>query len=279
MSRVDDIKKELQGKKGLISLVKSGPLPFPSPDNMISRTHRHFKDRFSFDDPDWALGKLMEIEYEVYKEIQSEWLDEFWGCAASMVARHQDRFPVLHSIFDDYNEGGRRIGSDEMMIGMVVGQSMSQSGRTRAGHSLMEHIGWLLEKKGILKGEHFQREVPMGSVRLDFLFPNKEHFERDRSSCITCAAMTTMNDRYRLALQQLQENTFQRVLTAIGSSNFSERLGPGSLTQSKLDAVRKKGAKVVVIGPALDSFNDEDPVMSYSDWFDEVARLKGIWLS
>lgn len=284
MALIDKLKLELQGNNGLVKKLKDSTLPFPEPELMIQRTQSEFENQYnSLEDPimkrwpDKALSKLLLLEFETYKKLQEEWLDNFWKHAKDALIVHEWDYPVLRSILLSEDENRSNLTSKQLLIGVILGQTMSQSGRTRAGYSLMEHISWLLRKNGFELDTHFKREEQVDSVKLDFIFPNASYFRKEPNSTVTCAAMTTMNDRYRLALQQLREGTFQRILTGIGSQNYGKALGPSSLTKAKLEEVKKKGAKVVVLANIRDQLEPEDPVMTYKEWFEELNKLKPFW--
>jgi hypothetical protein len=282
MALIDDLKSELQGKEGLIQKLKDTTLPFPEPVMMIEGAQEEFeKLTYKIDDPDKALSRLLVLEFETYKKLQQEWLDGFWQHAKTTLEDSGKKYPVLKSIFSEDGDkspiSGSSIDSKQLLIGVILGQSMSQSGRTRAGFSLMEHISWLLSKHGFKLDVHFKREEQVDSVKLDFIFPNAQYYSKEPNSTVTCAAMTTMNDRYRLAIQQLRDGTFQRILTGIGSENYGKALGPGSLSKAKLNDVKKKGAKVVVLKSVKDAFSNNDPVMTYTEWFKELEKLKPFW--
>ena len=278
MALIDNLKPELQGKKGLIQKLKDTTLPFPDPDIMIQMTQSEFERRqYNIEDPDAALSILLVLEFETYKKLQEEWLDNFWSHAKRALADCEDEYPELCSVILDEDENNSNPSAKQLLIGVILGQTMSQSGRTRAGFSLMEHISWLLTKNGFELNTHFKREEQVEGVKLDFIFPNASYFSKEPNSTVTCAAMTTMNDRYRLALQQLRDGTFQRILTGIGSKNYGKALGPGSLTKAKLSEVKKKGAKVVILSNVRSEFNDNDPVMTYKEWFEELNKIKPFW--
>ena len=97
-------------------------------------------------------------------------------------------------------------------------------------------------------------------------------------NCLVASCQTTVNDRFRLGFAQAPDNTKIRIATAIGCPNFSEKLGPDSLTEEKLREAQEQNAKFVVLEPAYDNRLQNDiNVITYDDWFTELNQMKNLW--
>ena len=126
--------------------------------------------------------------------------------------------------------------------------SLAQGRRTRAGGSLESHLEFLLKKSGFQLGTEFGTQVEIGGrnkVRLDLLFPaDPTQLDMNPNVVVTCACMTTVNDRVRLAIQQLQPNTFRRVPTAHGAIQFDGQI---KNLKGRLDYATSNGFRFVVL--------------------------------
>ena len=84
--------------------------------------------------------------------------------------------------------------------------------------------------------------------------------------------MTTINDRYRLALQQLQPNTNRKVLTALGASAYASQVR--KLSRNILQDFHNNQVKVVVLESAVSQLDDEfGTIQTYTEWFEELRIL------
>ena len=162
---------------------------------------------------------------------------------------------------------------DEVAMAIVALEgSISQGRRSRAGGSLMEQLEFVLNLHNFVIEKYFKREQKVDGkqpTKLDYVFPNTEFMVSSANQSVTCANMTTINDRYRLALQQLQPNTNRKVLTALGASAYSSQVS--KLSSNILQEFHNNQVKVVVLENAISQLNDElGTVQSYTKWFNEL---------
>ena len=83
--------------------------------------------------------------------------------------------------------------------------------------------------------------------------------------------MTTVNDRVRLAIQQLQPHTLRRVPTAHGAVQFD---GQMKNLRGRLDYATTNGFRFVVLPDVISKFNNHATLMSYEEWFNELDSLR-----
>ena len=101
---------------------------------------------------------------------------------------------------------------------------------------------------------------------------------KNANQSVTCANMTTINDRYRIALQQLQPNTNRKVLTALGAHAYSSQIS--KLSHDILEEFHNNQVKVVVLENAMEQLQLNDStgtLQSYEEWFEELKILSDFW--
>ena len=99
---------------------------------------------------------------------------------------------------------------------------------------------------------------------------------QNANQAVTCANMTTINDRYRLALQQLQPNTNRKVLTALGAYAYKTQVS--KLSTNILQEFNNNQIKVVVLENAIKLLDDTTgTAQTYTQWFEELKILSTFW--
>jgi len=277
-----EIKDELQGDNGLIKLIRKRYLP--NTVVMSQLAQKKFEETINdFSNTDFALDSLLKIEYDTYLEKQRDITDKFIEYADSEASSTD--FPSIRKVIDSYkNDSSTKIDSTKILTGIVnisvaLADSNRQSRVSRSGSSLMHHISYLLEKNGFVFKKDFQREFVLKSgCKLDFFFPDFATYNQEPKNCCAVACQTTSNDRFRLTFAQMPHDTRNRACTAIGCSNFGLKLGPSSLTDTKLIESKKNGVKFVILASALNArLISSNSVISYQEWFDELKSIKHFW--
>lgn len=276
------LKKELQGDKGLIKIIRKSYMPDTS--SMSKLAQDVFEESSTnFSNIDYALEKLLKIEYDLFIIKQNEIINRFIEFADKVTSKTE--FPNVRRIIDDYkNAALADVDKTSILSGIInisinLADSNRQSRVSRSGSSLMHHISFLLEKNNFEYKKDYQREFVLKTgCKLDFFFPNLETYNFEPKNCCAVACQTTSNDRFRLTFAQMPSDTRNRACTAIGSSNFGDKLGPQSLTQNKLDEAKQNGVKFVILHNAIDKrLRDSKTVISYQDWFDELTSIRTFW--
>lgn len=278
----NEVKKELQGSKGLIKKIRSIYIPDTIKMSEIAQYNYEIEYN-SFDNIDFALDKLLFLEYDIYLEKQKKVIESFVEYADSQTTVLD--YPITRSIIDEYK---RRISNGEnptivldgiTKIIIALADSNRQSRVSRSGSSLMHHISYLLIKNDFIFKEDFQREyVLKEGCKLDFFFPSIGVYNSEPKNCCSVACQTTSNDRFRLTFAQMPSDTRNRACTAIGNSNFGDKLGPDSLSDNKLEEAKKNGVKFVIFEHAIDErLRSSQAVMSYNEWFSELKAIKQFW--
>lgn len=276
------INKELQGDKGLIKIIRKRHLPqtvamAELAQNEFERTINNFKNI------DFALDKLLMLEYEIFLKKQKEITEKFIEYADKEA--DSSVFPNVRKIIDEYKNSSLLQSEPTTILSGIVNVIVSladsnrQSRVSRSGSSLMNHISYLLIKKGFIFQKDYQREfVLKKGCKLDFFFPNLNIYNEEPKNCCAVACQTTSNDRFRLTFAQMPNDTRNRACTAIGNSNFGEKLGPSSLTDNKLEEAKSNGVKFVIFSNAIDErLKNSKTVISYQEWFEELEMIKRFW--
>lgn len=276
------IKGELQGSTGLIKRIRNEFIPTTDEMSKLAQDALE-KHNVPLKDIDEKLDWLLTKEYQVYLSKQGELIDRFIELADEY--SKDDSFPETRKIIDDFkkkvklsdNPAAELDGVIRLII--TLADSNRQSRVSRAGSGLMHHISYLLMKEGFEFQKDYQREYVLKTgCKLDFFFPDVEMYHIEPKNCVAVACQTTSNDRFRLTFAQMPNDTRNRACTAIGNSNFGDKLGPASLTDTKLEEAKKEGVKFVVIGSAIDArLRNSNTVISYQEWFDELKMLKPFW--
>lgn len=279
---LNQIKSELQGGSGLIKRIRKEFLPNTIEMSQLAQQECEGAI-FTGSTIDEKLDWLLTREYQIFLKKQEELVNRFIELADEY--SRDESYPVTRKIIAEFKSRVPQAANPttelEGIIGLVISlaDSNRQSRVSRSGSSLMHHISYLLNKEGFLLGVDYQREFVLNSgCLLDFFFPNHTIYQIEPKNCVSVACQTTSNDRFRLTFAQMPENTRNRACTAIGNSNFGEKLGPASLTEGKLEEAKKEGVKFVIIGTAIDQrLKASKAVMSYQEWFDELNLLKPFW--
>lgn len=282
---LDDFKNAIQGNKG--GIFKHLTL-IPPPSVIIAETQQQFLTHSGLADStnvDEQLAWLLDVEYEKYQYYQSKVYTNFLGQMSSWVETNPGKHPCLDDLVERLNsqidgESMLDVIPDEVAMAIVALEgSISQGRRSRAGGSLMEQLEFVLNLHNFVIDTHFKREQKVEGkqpTKLDYVFPNTEFMISNANQSVTCANMTTINDRYRLALQQLQPNTNRKVLTALGASAYSSQVS--KLSSNILQEFHNNQVKVVVLENAISQLNDElGTVQSYTEWFQELRILSNFW--
>lgn len=284
MPSFEEIKAQMQGNRGLIKQIRSRYIP--STVEMANLAQAEFeRQEIGLDDLDEALNQLLMIEYGIYLDRQDQINTGFIRLADEIATT--DNYPHIRTSIDNYKQNIERgdqpthVLDDIVKIITALADSNRQSRVSRAGSSLMEHIAYLLIKKGFVFQTDFQREYQLGvGCIVDFFFPNVETYRASPENCFSVACQTTSNDRFRLSIAQMPQiaNTRNRACTAIGCSNFGRNLGPSSLTNEKLAEAARNNVKFVIIGSAIDDrLRASKTVISYEQWFTELEHIKQLW--
>jgi len=163
----------------------------------------------------------------------------------------------------------RRIVSERLKSGFMSGDSADVDGfigfslsvqnrrKSRAGHSLENHVKALFDARGL----KFERQaVTEGKSRPDFLFPgHKEYhnkaFKTERLTML--ASKSTLKDRWRQVLDEADRITHKHLLT------FEP-----SISESQTDAMKNRNLQLVIPKALHTTYKDTQQM-----WLMDVAQF------
>ena len=272
MAVLEDWKAEVIGKYG--GILNHIDVGIESPTTIREQVQSDFAmENWKDCTIDDKLKWLLEEEYKVYLKQSSRAGPNFLKNSAIFVSKNPGKYPLIESLFPVVE-----VTPDVWTVLSLLESSLAQGRRARAGGSLESHLEFLLTDSGFKKEVEFstQKEIEgLNQVRLDFLFPADSSYLRSNPNVtVTCACMTTVNDRVRLAIQQLQPNTYRRVPTAHGAKQFESQM---KNLKGRLDYATKNQFRFVVLPDAVSYFDNHDTLMTYQEWFDELRNLRNSW--
>lgn len=219
MSNWHAIKREMQGSDGFVAWVRQQIIP--SGEQLALEAREKVIDtRWNGVEPqnealrettvDEFFCNLLDTEYEIYLQYEEKCIAEAIRLALNN-AQVLQKYPhiaqmlqmALQMIENQTEEPIQRLSELASLLRpfyMLFEQSLSQGRRTRAGGSPQTHFEYLLRLLGY-SGEFETQTVLNGKV--DFLFPNREAWKRDRQRCIIVSVKRSLRERYKQVFEEL----------------------------------------------------------------------------
>jgi hypothetical protein len=270
MGRADWKDAIQKSRGGIMRYVGTG---IATPDIIRNQVHQEFPaNTFGMDLND-KMQWLLEREFVIYEEQSSNAGPIFLRNMESHLLNNPGSYPILQAIIPITG-----VTQEVWSVLSVLEESLAQGRKTRAGASLEKHIEFLLGQEGFVLNTDFAVQQPIqgqAPVVLDFLFPsNPNTLNLNPNVCVTCACMTSVNDRARIALAQVQANTLRRVPTALGAAQFDSQL---SNLGGRLETATRNQYRYVVLPSVVAHYNNHPSLMTYQEWFEELAQLQPLW--
>ena len=136
------------------------------------------------------LRRLLEIEFELYKEFEKK-------CAIEIFeeAFKQKIFEIPK---DDFQKGFSDFFYIHYNDFWNVFLSISQSRKTRAGGSFERHLKYLFSRLNY----PYDTQTQLNG-RVDYLFPSEEVFKKNRTACLIISVKRTLRERWRQVVGEL----------------------------------------------------------------------------
>lgn len=258
----------------------------PPPKEIRARARDVLKSPAGSDDFDTELRQILEEEYRIYKQVTNDLGLRFLRYVVDFCSENPGKYPnldrVAEKLLSNEQEDSKLIEIiDEELVTTIRHFSFAfrQGGKTRAGQSLESAIEFLLGKRGFRKGVHFDVQIDISGddeVDMDFIFPaDPEYWQVNPGFTVTTACMTSINDRKRIAKQQVQKNTQRRVFTALGASQFDDMVSV--LSKPILDDFQRNGMRVAAMSNVLQRWDGHSAVCSYEALIKDLTVLKKHW--
>jgi hypothetical protein len=289
LSSLQSLKKELQGQNGLLDRVRKSFIP--SGEDLSKEawqrvsfaketlTKKKVKEKFNN-----LLCELVDTEYQLYLQYEQKCISE-GVLKFALTKEAKDDFPTVHRIVKETLEKLRRksitpaqkltaVGSQLRTFYKVVEQSFSQSRMTRAGGSSQYHLQALLEIAGF-KSQFQKQQTLNGTV--DFLFPSRDVWERDRRRCVVVSMKRTLRERYKQVFEELKRTGGLTVYLLV-TETYQEALR--DITVPKVDKLNKENIYLVVRDEIKEKrFSQKSNVISFSAFVnEELPNRQKQWL-
>jgi len=284
----DKLKRELQGPQGLIQEVRKSYIP--TGENLAKfawerasfheaeLTARRVKNNFNA-----YLCELIDLEYKIYLEYEELCLNK-GVVEQALKPQIKDKFPATHSMVkqtvnilhepsDDDITKLTKIISNIRSFTKLIEQSFSQGRMARAGGSSQFHLKKLFSIAGY-NNEFETQQILNGTV--DFLFPNKYLWERDKRRCVVVSIKRTLRERYKQVFEELGL-TGGITIYLLVTETFEESIK--DITISKVDRLNKQNIYLVVRDEIKNTrFQDADNVISFTAFIkDELPSKRELW--
>lgn len=271
MIKRSDWKREIEKSKGgILRYVDIGISSAEQIRQSVQDSFIRSQRNLNIDD---SVQWLLEEEFRVYSEQSANAGPTFLSECEIFLQNNPEKYPLLQSVLPF-----KHITKEIWIILSILEGSLAQGRKSRAGGSLEAHIEFMLKLNNFNLDLDFATQVPVlgkDKVKLDFLFPaDKSKLKSNPNVCVTCACMTTVNDRARLAIVQVQANTFRRIPTALGAIQFEDSVRN---LRGRLETAQKNQCRYVVLPSVKDHYASHPALMTYQEWFDELNALKSQW--
>ena len=226
-----------------------------------------------------TLKELFILERDEYwkranKQIQQQALEAFYGLNKS----EQKKLGFIHkdlgAVLSVAKTGREKFDLDRLIdtykvvqdFAAKVSVSQSNSGKARAGKCLEHHLHTLFS---LLEFRFETQTTVFDGETCDFVFPSKEHAEKNPSASMICEAQTTLKDRFRLSTGKTSPSSaIQKYVFCIGGAGVVRNTdGLGDFSNDKLKEVKSKGITLVVLNEVKAKLSKIEPsVISFDDF-------------
>ncbi|MDW8104782.1 MAG: type II restriction endonuclease, partial [Armatimonadota bacterium] len=280
------LKEEIQGSRGLVAWVRQQVIP--EGRELARLAQERVWSEYWKDQPptpqkiaqhvDALLCSLLDKEYEIYLEYERECARQAPELVLSEEgARH---FPnaakllrsALQVIADSQKPPSHKLGEIAGYLRpfyQVFEQSLAQGRRGRAGGSAQLHIEYLLHQLGYT-GEFETQQVLNGKV--DFLFPSKAAWERDRQRCIIVSVKRSIRERYKQVFEELDLTKGLTIYLIVTEPLEEARK---DLTSAKVEHITQQNIYLVVRDAVKEAqFSKERQILGFTQFFNEELPLR-----
>jgi hypothetical protein len=284
------LKTELQGSRGLIHKVRKEFIPSGSKLAALAWEKSSFQSQRLTEETvrrrfNELLCELIDLEYKLYLQYEEKCKSE--GVIESVVQRSEKRrYPnvsrlvaqSLKIIRDD------KLGDIDKLLALgstlrpfykLVEQSFAQGRMSRAGGSSQFHLEKLLTLAGY-KGQFEMQQVLNGTV--DFLFPGKYAWEKDRQKCVILSIKRTLRERYKQVFEEL-ETTKGMTIYLLVTETYEE--AESDITESKIDKLKEQNVYLVVRDEIREKrFPRKANVLGFTEFINaELPKRRALWKS
>lgn len=286
MTEWRELKEEIQGQQGLVTWLRRKVIP--SGAELASQAReRVWKQFWHEKEPTPAeiqerVGELfcslLDTEYEVYLEYEEMCAQR----APELVLSDEGvrRFPrtaqllqfALDTLADAQKPALHKLNETTTYLRpfyRLFEQSLAQGRMGRAGGSAQIHLAYLLHQLGYT-GEFETQQVLNGKV--DFLFPSKKAWDKDRQRCIIVSVKRSLRERYKQVFEELGMTGGLTVYLVITEPADEARK---DLTPEKVANIKKQNVYLVVRDSVKQQqFSTEQRVLGFTQFITEELPLR-----
>lgn len=281
----EELREEIFGTGGFAHALRQ-KFQLDSPEQLARQAQQQVRRRFAAK-PNCSnvndfLCALLDKEYEIYLARERKAVDGIIDFALS----DPNRFPKVYRVVSECvkivedssltpTERVSKVGQALAYLYKLISEAFAQSRRTRAGGSAQYHIAYVLDALGY-KGQYEMQQKLNGTV--DFLFPSRAMWEKDRRRCTLVSVKRSLRERYK---QVFEELGITRGLTVYLMVTETEEEAQRDITSEKVSSLNAQNVYLVVRDPIKrNRFPKETNVMGFTDFFcKELPRLRANWLA
>ncbi|MEM2593138.1 MAG: type II restriction endonuclease [Thermofilaceae archaeon] len=277
------LRREVLGSKGFAAKLRKKEL---SPKKLAETAQSRVMAKIgaiNCDNINAVLCQLLDMEYELYLELEQEALFER---VAELAMEVKEEFPAinrliqecLNSLKDDSLTEQEKLTRAAQLLSPLykfVFESFAQGRRARAGNSAQYHVAFVLDQLGF-QGLYERQRTLNGTV--DFLFPNLNMWKRDRRRCTILSIKRSLRERYKQIYEELRRTGGLTIYLLVTETADEARK---DITDEKISNLRAENVYLVVRDEIKQNrFSQESLVLGFTDLFcRELPRLKTAWTS
>jgi len=280
------LKSELQGQKGIVQQVRKQWLP--SGEKLAKEAWK----KLSFAKKDLApedvkknfndyLCRLIDTEYELYLQYEEDSLSKGvieFVMQGNLKRRYPAVFQLINSALSTLRKKGipevqklAELGSRLRPFYKLVEQSFAQGRMVRAGGSSQYHLEKLFQIIGY--GSEFEKQQVLNGT-VDFLFPGKIAWEKDRRKCVVVSIKRTLRERYKEVFEEL-DTTGGLTVYLLVTETFQE--STRDISEPKVDKLNEHNIYLVVRDEIKHKrFPDKVNVIGFSEFIQKELPTKRI---
>lgn len=285
-----ELKEEVQGQHGLVTWVRKQVIPTGTELARQARERvwaRYWQGREPTpaeigEHVDELFCSLLDTEYEVYLEYEEMCAQRAPELVLSGEGIRQ--FPrtarllqsALDTLANTQKPALQRLNAITACLRpfyRLFEQSLAQGRMGRAGGSAQIHLEYLLNRLGY-SGEFETQQILNGKV--DFLFPSRKAWDRDRQRCIIVSVKRSLRERYKQVFEELGITGGLTVYLVITQPVDEAR---GDLTPDKVENIKRQNIYLVVRDLAKKQyFPNEQRVIGFTEFITrELPLRRQLW--
>lgn len=226
-----------------------------------------------------VLCRLLDREYEIYLRLEKEAFERVIEYALLYEKEYPEISKAVRDALQTIEGGGeasetlKRVAVDILPLYKAVSESFAQSRRSRAGSSAQYHVEFILDQLGF--ASKYEKQCKLNGT-VDFLFPNRDMWEKDRRKCTILSIKRSLRERYK---QVYEELNITRGLTVYLMVTETPEEAEKDITEAKIDSLNTQNIYLVVRDEIKKNrFSGKPNVRGFTEFFcNELYKMKDRW--